>query len=358
MIAIEQEIPEAPGFASPRDLTYLKPRRRRISEYEAVICAVQPDMNQYETGGWYYLRPNGEGTYDSSSTRLVHPDWFEFRDPSSAWQRPYTKNKAQHERAIEAAVETVKQNGSLDNISEAWLGLIAQYYEAFACFEWGLFKAYAFVGREALSDTLTMTATFSCADRLAHQQDIALFSLELSDHLTGYSEGIGKKTWLNDEKCQGARKLIEKLCTVDDWCEVVLVTHLLIDPLLTNFISRALFQSQAARHGDVATAVIETMSEQDRARALDSTLELLSMLTGEKSRSGLPVPAEQNRGVIQELIDHWEPMVMDALAGFSVVYDLIRSPDDEAADDIVCRAYEKTSALLSQYGLNLERLEQ
>lgn len=86
------------GFYSARDLTYIRPQKRRLSEYEAVICNAQPDLGQFDSGGWYLLRPDGLGCQDARTTALGHPNWFEYRDPSGLWQRPYIKLQAQQER--------------------------------------------------------------------------------------------------------------------------------------------------------------------------------------------------------------------------------------------------------------------
>lgn len=191
------------GFYSARDLTYIRPQKRRLSEYEAVICNAQPDLGQFDSGGWYLLRPDGLGCQDARTTALGHPNWFEYRDPSGLWQRPYIKLQAQQERSIEGAITSAKVNGAFGDIAPEWLDLVARYYEALASFQWGMFKAHAFVTREALSDTLSMTYTFSGMDRLRHQQDIALYSLDLHEHASGYTEGAGAEAWLNDPACQG-----------------------------------------------------------------------------------------------------------------------------------------------------------
>src|SRR5207253_1080629 len=73
----------ADGFYSPRELTYIQPAGRRLSDYEAAICHVQPDVAHYDFGGWLILAPDGENLFEESSTRLRHPDWFQYRDPSS-----------------------------------------------------------------------------------------------------------------------------------------------------------------------------------------------------------------------------------------------------------------------------------
>ena len=105
------------GLYSERDLTYIRPQKRRLSEYEAVICNAQPDMGQFDTGGWYLLRPDGLGCQDARTTALVHPNWFEYRDPSGLWQRPYINLQAQQERSIAGATSSAKANGAFGDIA-------------------------------------------------------------------------------------------------------------------------------------------------------------------------------------------------------------------------------------------------
>ena len=342
----------AEGFYTPRDLTYIRPQKRRLSEYEAVICNAQPDMGQFDTGGWYLLRPDGLGCQDARTTAMVHPNWFEYRDPSALWQRPYIKLQAQQERSIQRAVDSAKLNGAFQDIAPEWSRLLSHYYEAFASFQWGMFRAHAFVTREALSDTLSMAYTFSGMDRLRHQQAIALYSLDLHEQIDSYDEGAGMDAWLNDPVCQPARRLVERLMSVGDWCEMVLITNLVVEPLFTAFMGSEFFRRLAPWHGDVVTPVIEMTAEADRFRNRAATRQLAVMLTAETDREGRPVPAVQNREIMQGWVDSWYPDALAAVDGFLPVFD--RAP---VAGGVGAQARERvlahTQDVLEQVGLRV-----
>lgn len=309
------------GFYAERDLTYIRPQKRRLSEYESVICNTQPDLDQFDSGGWYLLRPDGLGCQDARTTALVHPNWFEYRDPSSLWQRPYIKLQAQQERSIAGAIASAKANGAFGEIAPEWLPVVARYYEAYGSFEWGMFKAHAMVTREALSDTLSMTYTFSAMDRLRHQQDIALYSLDLHENTPGYTEGAGRDAWLNDPVCQGARRLVERLLSLHDWGEVIMMTNLVVEPLIATLIGSEFFRRLAGLHGDQVIPVIEMTVEADRRRNRAATQTLVKMLTADTDRTGRPVPAMQNHDLIQGWIDSWYPDGLAAVDGFMPVFD-------------------------------------
>ncbi|ACC38600.1 aromatic/alkene monooxygenase hydroxylase subunit beta [Mycobacterium marinum] len=319
----EGATPEAigEGFYSERELTYIQPQKRRLSEYEAVICNAQPDMGQFDSGGWYLLRPDGLGCQDARTTALVHPNWFDYRDPSGLWQRSYINMAAQQERSIAGASSSAKANGALGEIAPDWLHLVARYYEAYGSFEWGMFKAHAFVTREALSDTLSMTYTFSAMDRLRHQQDIALYSLGLYEQAPGYTEGAGREAWLNDPACQGARRLVERLLSLRDWGEMVTMTNLVVEPLIATVIGSEFFRRLAPLHGDPVTAVIEMTVEADRRRNRAATQALVKMLTADTDRAGRPVPAAENRDLMQRWVDSWYPDALAAVDAFLPVFD-------------------------------------
>lgn len=342
----------AEGFYTPRDLTYIRPQKRRLSEYEAVICNAQPDMGQFDTGGWYLLRPDGLGCQDARTTAMVHPNWFEYRDPSALWQRPYIKLQAQQERSIQRAIDSAKLNGAFQDIAPEWAGLLSRYYEAFASFQWGMFRAHAFVTREALSDTLSMTYTFSGMDRLRHQQAIALYSLDLHEQIDGYVEGAGMDAWLNDPVCQPARRLVERLMSTRDWCEMALMTNLVVEPLFTAFIGSEFFRRLAPWHGDVVTPVIEMTAEADRIRNRAATRALAALLTAESDREGRPVPAAQNLEIMQGWVDLWYPVTLAAVDGFLPVFERAPVPGGIGAQARE-RVLASTEGVLEQVGLRV-----
>ncbi|HVW34907.1 MAG TPA: monooxygenase [Acidimicrobiia bacterium] len=345
----------ADGFYSPRELTYIEPAGRRLSDYEAAICHVQPDVGHYDFGGWLLLAPDGKSLFEPSSTALHHPDWFSYRDPSALWQRTYMRQQAVEERAVASLLDGARANGYFADLDGFWVReVLARYHQACGHLEWGLFLALNRAIRLALSDTLTMMVTFTAVDRLRHQQAIALFGLELEHEVGGIREGLGREAWLSDPACQPARRVVERLMAAEDWCEIVLVCGLLVDPLLTALVGRHFLRRFAAVNGDAITPVIEMAAERDRQRFAKAVRPLVDMVLAETDRAGRPVPAAANRAVLQEWLDRWAPAVLAAVDAFLPVFDLpsMRPVVGEEARAAVVAACEEQ---LERSGLELRR---
>jgi len=342
-------------FYTPREPIYIQPRGRRVSEYESVICYSHVDLQTgYEAGdSWSFLGMDGREPVDTANTRLEHPKWYEYRDPSGLWQRPYIRHQDNQEHAIQAAMDGAVRQGAYQDIDPTWASeVLAPYYEGLAFLEWGISRAFASVVREARTDTLTMAYGFTAMDRLRHQQAIALYSLDLAEHLPHYKDGMGRDVWMGDPALQPARHIAEKLIACRDWAEVVVVTNLLVDPLLTNLMISKFFRRLAPLHGDVVTAVISMTAESDRARNRAGAVEFVTMVTAEADREGRVVPAAANRAVLQEWIDQWSPLVLEAVDAFVPVFGLAPCyavDPDTARAEVVAECVE----LLAGLGLSL-----
>jgi methane monooxygenase component A beta chain/propane monooxygenase small subunit len=346
----ERRRAEPNAFYSQREVTHVRPAGRRLTDYESVICGTQPDLGTEDQ--WCPLSPDGLGVLRAASTRLQHPDWSEYRDPSGMWQRPYVRHQAGQERMIDELGETAAQNDTYLDIDTGWAGrVLAPYYEGYACLEWGLFMALSRGVRHALSDTVTMTMTFAAIDHLRHQQAIALASLDLDQFALGYQQGRGKVTWLEDPAYQPARALIERLMITEDWCETWLVVALLVEPLLATFVLSRFFRRVAPLNGDIVTPLITQTAERDRARHLAAATELLTMVLSETDRADRPVPRVHNLAVVQEWVDEWTPMVLAAMDAFVPVYALpVVSVDATSARRSVVSG---TAERLAGFGLRL-----
>jgi methane monooxygenase component A beta chain/propane monooxygenase small subunit len=269
------------------------------------------------------------------------------------WQRTYTRQQAVEERAVAGLVDSARANGYLTDLDGFWArDILARHYQAYGCLEWGLFLALNRAIRLALSDTLTMMITFTAVDRLRHQQSIAMFGLELEQELGGIPEGLGREAWLGDPVHQPARWVVERLMAAEDWCEIVVVCGLLVDPLLSTFVGRHFFRRFASVNGDPVTPVIAITAERDRLRFLRAVRALVEMVTADADRSGRAVPAAANRAVLQDWLDDWAPPVRAALDAFLPVFDLptMRPVVGEEARDVVVK---ECAAELERFDLEL-----
>jgi hypothetical protein len=318
--------------APPRDFTYIKPRRRRLSEYEAVTCYTQPDPSAFDREGWFLRTPEGKTAWRRESTRLVHPHWFDFRDPAAIWQRTYVRMQAEQERAIERATADAVESGAIGDVDPSWCQeLLAGHYRAWSFFEYGLFRAFAPAQRDALSDTIGNALCFEGVDKVRHAQAVVLYLLELEHVVDGLSDKGAKERWLDDPAYQPSRAVCEQLMLeTEDWAELAVAVNLVVDPIVSEVSVSQLLRRFAPFHGDYVTPLIVSTVERDRRRNRAWTEELVRMvlgetkpdrLTGMETSEGRPV-SEHNRDVIQSWLDRWTPRALEAAAALSPVYDL------------------------------------
>jgi hypothetical protein len=303
-----------------RDFTYIRPSGRRLSEYEAVNMYVQVEQGLMGSDGWFVLRADGRTPWCTDSTKLRHPHWFDFRDPAKLWQRVYTRNQAEQERAIERVTEETILRGALADIDKDWLELvIRQHYRVWSFVEYGTFRPWATAQREALSDTLGSVCVFEGLDRLRHAQDIVIWLMELEMQLPGFQDEGGKERWVTEPCYQPTRRLIERLMHDQfDWGELAVATNLVIDPILTEVAVFQLIGRNGSLHGDVVTPFIVSTAQRDRRWSLAWTEALVKMVTEES------VPAAKaNKELIEDWVCTWTPLALDAAGALAEVYDKV-----------------------------------
>jgi methane/phenol/toluene hydroxylase len=274
-----ERFPEA--LAGKRDLDYITPKGRRLSEYEAVTCYTQPQVGGggLQIGGYPQVLRDGRPLFDPDGTRLSRDDWFAYRDPTQTWQRPYYVAQSEAEKAIERATEVAISTGAVRLLEPAWLeaGLIGAYLP-FGHFEYGLFRALNVAAREALSDTVTNVVAFNAADKLRHAQAISILGLDLESAVDGFDAGRGKTVWLEDQRWQPLRRLIEEAMAITDWGETIVAVDLVIEPLIGEPLRRLVFALTAAQHRDLIVPVIAATASADWHRSAKAIHELVSFL--------------------------------------------------------------------------------
>ncbi len=330
---------------TPRDFTYIKPRKRRLSEYEAVSCYTQPDPKVFDRQGWYLLTSEGRAAWRPESTRLQHPHWFDFRDPSGLWQRTYVKLQAEQERSIERNVEDAAIAGIFREFDPVWLNqIIGIHYRAWSFFEYGLFRAFSRAQREALADTLGNALCFEAIDRIRHAQSTVLYLMELEANIEGFKDHSGKDHWLYDPAYQPLRKLVESLMATEDWAELAFAVNLIVDPITTEVGVGRMIRHHAPHHGDPITPAIILTTERDRRRNRAWTEELVRMTT----TAGIDA-AGQNREVIQTWCDRWRPKAIAAAKGFAPAFDRL-APPSLSFDEELAAACAEQADIISALG--------
>jgi methane monooxygenase component A beta chain/propane monooxygenase small subunit len=340
-------------FGSSREITSITPGGRWLTDYEVAICQAQSDLGHFDTGGWYVLRRDGAGIYAEDSTKVAHPDWFEFRDPSNLWQKTYVSLQAEEEAGLARNRRSAQDNQGYQDIDPHWCReVLAPYYEAYACCEAGLSIALSRCVREALSDTVSMALVMASVDRSRHQQDIAAVSLALVQDIPTYVDGLGPEVWTYDPVMAPVRLVVERILDTPDWVEIAFVVALLFDPLVANLFLSRFLRRFAPANGDLLTPFVVTSVERDRARFRDAVGELVRMLLAEQSKAGDKVPHLANRAVMQGWLDDWAGDVVAAMDALRPLFVLPRVRPDTAD---ACRASVVTScqAMIGALGLEV-----
>lgn len=323
------------GIPGPRDFTYITPKRRRVSEYEAVTLFVQPLEADSPT-------PRAmRSTWPEEATRLRSGDWFAFRDPAEMWSRTYMARQAEQERALERVSRLAREGGLYDRIDPAWASLLGDVYVTAAYFERGLFQAMNFAQMHAPSDVLAVASAFHSVDKQRHAEDILFYHYDLLDAGVPAGTDSRRTTWLDDPLFQPTRELVERVIATADWGEIMMAVNLVIEPLLGRFLFNEVLLRNAAVHGDLTTPPILLEAESDRQRNLDWTVELVRLLLDDDEHGAA------NRTVLGEWLEAWTTRVDAVVASLRPVSERAGADHDQA----VAAAARSQVAHLERCGL-------
>ncbi|MDA0823786.1 MAG: hypothetical protein O3C28_15410 [Proteobacteria bacterium] len=294
-------------------LRYVEPAKRRATQYEEVTLHSQWDPKNFAIQGWFNRDIHGRPPWDEHSTALKATEWWAYRDPAQDWFRPYVTRQVATGNSITQAIEGATRAQLFDGLLPKWKVFLETHYAAYRYPEYGLFMALSYAQREALSDVVAGPLLFQSMEKDRHAQDIALYGMALEDAIPGFDEAQSKTLWMESPVWQGARRVIEYLMASRDWGEINFVINLIYEPLFATLFNRELVLRTASRHGDTVAAVIAEGAEKDRQHRQASAVALVGFLLGEEG---------DNRVVLHGWIEHWAPLVTDAVDALAPLFDL------------------------------------
>lgn len=304
-----------PRTSKKTGFVYIKPAKRKPSQYEEITLHTQWDPRNFAVAGWFNLDKNGQPPWREDATLLKATDWWEYRDPNAEWFRPFVKRQADIGRSIEQAIAGAKRANTCAAFDESWTEFLQTHYAAYRFAEYGLFLILCQAQREAGSDVIAQPMIFQSVEKDRHAQDITLYCMELESQIEGFSDARAKDTWMNAPEWQGLRRVTEYLLACRDWGEIYLVVNCLLEPLVSALICRELILRNAARHGDVITSVIAQAAESCRENNAASNTALVEMLLKQA-----PV---HNLAVINSWFDKWLPLVEQAAEDITPLFSTL-----------------------------------
>src|SRR6185369_7302050 len=106
---------------------------------------------------------------------------------------------------------------------------LAEHFMTYPFVNYGLFLAFCYAEREALSDTVTFVIVFTAADKLRHMQDAVHYSYDLAEALPATTDAGAPMWWKRHAIWQGARFAVEHMVVANDWMEIVVAANLCFD---------------------------------------------------------------------------------------------------------------------------------
>lgn len=334
----------APQSKRASSFSYIKPAKKRASQYEEITLHTQWDPKNFAVQGWFNLDKNGRPIWNEDSTLVRVEDWWEYRDPAGEWFRPFVKRQADTGRAIEQATAGAARADSYADFTPAWVEFLASDYAAFRYVDYGLFLVLCQAQREAGSDVVAQPIVFQAIEKDRHAQDITLYGMELERHIDGFSDRNCKQVWLESPVWQPLRRLIETLLATRDWAEINIVVNVLLDPLVSALFLRELVLRSAPLNGDAVTPVLVEGAEADRCLRRASTIAFVQLLLQQN-------PA--NRAVVDRWLKQWQPQVMAAAQALAPLF----ARDYRCAqpfEKALARVLADHSELLNAIGLTAE----
>jgi len=180
-----------------RSYNYFTPKGRHASVYEDVTVDVQPDPKRYLLQGWLYAFADGTAGYDESWTKMKSSDWHVFRDPNEQWHRTIYVRQANTERQIQQALAIANSQNVYETWDTSWVKCVETHVSAWMHPEYGLgMQVFTPAQRDAPTNMINNAICVNAMDKLRFAQDLALYNLNLSEHLPNFNGSEHKQVWL------------------------------------------------------------------------------------------------------------------------------------------------------------------
>jgi hypothetical protein len=332
------------GEDPERQFQWVKPRGRRASVYEDITLDTQPSVHRFLTGGHLVSFADGRGTWDDDSTALKAA-WSEFRDPGELWERVYYQQGAQCERELDAAMRAARDEGLLADVDTTWLEFLRADGQVPAFFEHGLWSIATRRSRAALSDVLTHAIVLYAAMKQRQAQAIVIEAMDLDEELGGFTIEAAKERWLTAREWQPARRLVERMGTITDWGELLIVSGLVVEPVVAVLMRRELLLRGALAARDPVTPAVARNAQREWAWARDLTSAFARFVLEDGEHGAA------NREVLDAWLARWMPDALEAADALEPLFDAAGSLDFAGARAAVAAEHQE---LLAEAGLGAE----
>jgi len=330
-----------------RSFNYFEPQRLKATVYEDVTVDVQPDPGRYLTQDWVYGFADRPGGYPADLTEVKSSNWHWFRDPNQEWEQTIYRNNARVVRQVEQNIANAKNEGAFERWSPEWATVVERQVGAWMHVEHGLgMHVFIPAQRDAPTNMINNAISVNSMHKLRIAQDLALYSLEVSEARDDIDGAAHKQVWESDSVWQPTREHVERLTAIRDWCEAVVATNLAFEPLVGELFRSGLVQQSAPRNGDFVTPTVIGAEEYDYAeRDLRYTRPMFHLLTNDREF------ADHNKNLLQGWLSTWTGRAIAASRTLQPIWSLPEHKPPRFEDGLDA-AKSRFSGILSDLNLD------
>lgn len=288
--------------------------------YDGVVprLATSPDLPLPK---WY--RKYREG----SVVQGEYPDDFDdWRDPRELTYEKYNELMDQRERTIETLYEQaeVLERGT-ERSDDPWLEF---QHRAFLPLRYpfhGLQMLASYLTMVGPSSTISSATTLQATDEIRRQERLARRATQLQKEFPdrGFAETEGD-IWKEDEMWQPLRKITEQLLVEYDWGRSFIGTNLVLKPLLDELVLAQYSDLFNKNDSELYAQVLDNFYL-DADRHMEVGFSLAEYIIDID---------EENRQVIQNVVDEYYPKAHEAIEAFEPAFESI-PPETMAFDNVL-----------------------
>lgn len=334
------------GSASRR-YKYFEPRGKRATHYEDVTVDVQPDPERYLIQNWIieFEGGKGGGAYSKDNTAALSSNWHAFRAPDQEWERTHYQRQSKIETMVQNVITNARKAGAHLAFDRAWLTILQKHLGAWKHAEFGMGTSLMQAQRYGYTQMINNATLTNSSYKMRLTQDITLYLAEIGMDIEGWSDELGKQTWLEDPIWQPCREAIETIMGCEDYLEQYFAINILFEPLVGELIRSGFFMQAAAANNDFITPPVISAAEADYERNLANTVDLIYLLVHD------PVHGEHNRSLFKAWVAKHGALAEKAANALQPIWSQPHSKP-VAFHDVKEVSRERLSQILGELGLN------
>lgn len=333
--------------SSSRKYNYFQPRGKRATHYEDVTVDVQPDPERYLIQNWIieFEGGKGGGAYRKDNTAALSSNWHAFRAPDQEWERTHYQRQSKIETMVQNVITNARKAGAHKVFDKAWLTILQKHLGAWKHAEFGLGTSLMQAQRYGYTQMINNATLTNSSYKMRLTQDITLYLAEIGMDIEGWSDELGKQTWLEDPIWQPTRLAIETIMGCEDYLEQYFAINIIFEPLVGELIRSGFFMQAAAANNDFITPPVISAAEADYERNLANTVDLIYLLAHDETHG------EHNRQLFKSWIAKHGDLAEKAANALQPIWSQPHSKP-VSFQDVKDVSRERLAQIVGELGLN------